>query len=160
MSSTQKIMNYYINTLPNLIIDTILSKIKKNSNKTITVFDSTGEEIDFKYYFNRILTLSEAEIPTMVCSLILVDWFLKKSNIPLTNRNINKIFFISFYISLKHLEDVIYTISDFSKICGMSIKQISFLENFFLEAIDFSFPVTSKVYEMYLVKLLYRRNRV
>lgn len=153
MFSTVKISDQCINNIPDLIINRIISNEKKIT-KAISVFDSTGEEINFKYYFNRIASLSEAEKPTILSSLILIDRFINKSNIVLTYKNINKIFFISFYICLKHLEDVIFKIHDFSKISGMSTRQISFLENVFLEAIDFSFPVDSDIYYMYLVRLL------
>lgn len=153
MLSTLIISDQFINTIPDLIIKTIISNEKK-FRKTISVFDSTGDEINFKYYFNRITSLSEAEKPTILTSLILIDRFINKSNIVLTYKNINKIFFISFYICLKHLEDVIFTIHDFSKISGMSTRQISFLENVFLEAIDFRFPVNSDIYYMYLLRLL------
>lgn len=137
-----------ITTIPFILEQTIRTHSSQNISFR-SPFDSTCIKINFNNYLERLITCTEAESSTILCSLILLDFLITKQKIVLTFKNIHKLFFISLYSSLKHQEDLLFSESTYSTISGISNTELAILELNFLELLDYKFPVTEEVYKLY-----------
>ena len=85
--------------------------------------------ISLKDYLERIKIYSQVENNTLITSLIYVDRLCQKTNLILTPYNIHRIIFTAILLSLKYNEDLIYDFSYYSKIAGVSVKELKKLVN-------------------------------
>ena len=123
--------------------------ILKSQNKMIFSSNSIPN-ISIKNYLIRIQTYSCIEKSTLVLSLILIDHLNKKSELVLTYYNIHRILFGAILISIKLNEDSYYDNKFYSKIAGVSLKELKIIEYTFLELNNFNVFVGSKEYEQYI----------
>ena len=120
--------------------------VKANQNypeiiqeQKINIFSlqSIPKEISLLSYIYRIFKHSKIEYTTFFLSLIYLEKFLSKEKIQLTDFNIFKLLSISFLIATKYNEDKIYTNDYYAKIIGVSLSELNYLENYFLEKMEF-----------------------
>ena len=95
-------------------------------------------KISLKEYLERIKFYTEIENNTLIISLIYIDRLFQESNLILTAFNVHRILFASILLALKYNEDLIYEFYYYSKIAGISAKELSKLENEFVHLIDFN----------------------
>ena len=88
-------------------------------------------------------------------SLIYIDKICLKKDIILTKYNVHRILFSSILASIKFNEDKIYDNLFYSKVAGISLKELNVLENKFMEIIDFELYISKEVYEKYYNYLNY-----
>lgn len=81
---------------------------------------------------------------------------MPKKGIILTKYNIHRLLFTSILIATKYNEDIIYDNLFYSKIAGITIKELLILENSFLEIIDFDLYVSNDIYKKYSEYLDYK----
>lgn len=105
--------------------------------------------ITIKNYLYRIQTYSEAEDNTLIFALILIDKICEIGSIILTEYNIHRLLFISILISLKYNEDLVFELDCYSKIAGISKKEIKKLEYEFLTLIKFEVYVHKTLFDNY-----------
>ena len=123
--------------------------IKNNQNKLVkTSFDSRSS-LAFNDYFSRIIELVKPELSTLICCFIYIDKLCQKDKFVISTNNLNKLFFISLYISIKFNEDVIFAINDFGVISALKIEEINKLEKKFLDLLNYDLLISYKDYETY-----------
>ena len=105
--------------------------------------------ISIKNYLHRIQTFSEAEDNTLIISLIFLDKICDTASIILTEYNVHRLLFISILIAIKYNEDLVFELDCYSKIAGMTKKEINKLEYEFLKLINFEVFVHKKIFEKY-----------
>ena len=105
--------------------------------------------ISIKNYLHRIQTFSEAEDNTLIISLIFLDKICDTASIILTEYNVHRLLFISILIAIKYNEDLVFELDYYSKIAGMTKKEINKLEYEFLKLINFEVFVHKKIFEKY-----------
>ena len=105
--------------------------------------------ITIKNYLYRIQAYSEAEDNTLIFALILIDKICEIGSIILTEYNIHRLLFISILISLKYNEDLVFELDCYSKIAGISKKEIKKLEYEFLTLIKFEVYVHKTLFDNY-----------
>ena len=107
--------------------------------------------ISIKNYLHRIQTFSEAEDNTLIISLIFLDKICDTASIILTEYNVHRLLFISILIAIKYNEDLVFELDCYSKIAGMTKKEINKLEYEFLKLINFEVFVHKKIFEKYKI---------
>ena len=111
-------------------------------------------KISLKEYLERIKFYTEIENNTLIISLIYIDRLLQNTNLILTPYNIHRTLFTSIILALKYNEDINYDFSYYSKVAGISIKELKKLESEFFYLIDFSLYVQTEQFDKYKEYLL------
>ena len=151
--STKEIILY--KSLLKEISDTLTSiilnnKKNKNGKKDNSPFvHEHAPKISILDYLLRIQKYSNIENSTFIIALIYIDRICEKKKIILTKYNIHRILFTSILIATKYNEDIIYDNLFYSKIAGVTIKELLILENYFLNIIDFDLFVSDDIYQKY-----------
>ena len=145
-----------------------ISFILKNIIKNKKIFPKESEkifyhpkipEISIYDYLYRIKKYSSLEDSTLIISLIYIDRICKNKRIILTKYNIHRILFSAIYTAMKFNEDILYKISFYAKIGGISIKELINLENAFTKLIDFKFFVSEEIFQTYSRYLKFNNKR-
>ena len=132
----------------------IINQNKTNNEQRLSRFHSTEiPEISIYDYLIRIKTYSQLEDNTLIMSLILIDRFVQKSNIPLSYYNLHRILFTAVLISIKYHEDCIFDNNYYAEIAGVSMKELFYLESDFLCLLDFKLYIDSYLFDQYNVYL-------
>ena len=149
---SQKLIEIISSTLQRIIKD---NKRQKKSQKEFNkIFNNSGErEISIFDYLSRIHKYSLINDSTLVISLIYIDRICKNKGVKLTKNNIHRILFSSILTSIKFNEDKIYPNSFYSKISGISVKELNKLESEFLKLIDFKLFIPDEIYDLYATYL-------
>ena len=151
--STKEIIQYK-NLLKEIsyTLNSIIQNNKKNKNgkKDNSPFvHEHAPKISIFDYLLRIQKYSNIENSTFIIALIYIDRICEKKKIILTKYNIHRILFTSILIATKYNEDIIYDNLFYSKIAGVTIKELLILENYFLNIIDFDLFVSDDIYQKY-----------
>ena len=125
-----------------------LKKIIRNQKESI-FSAKEPPQISILDYLNRIKYYSQIENNTLICSLIYIDKLCTLSEIVLTELNIHRILFTAILLSIKYNEDLIYKMDYYSKIAGVSLKELKKLESEFVSKINFELYINEKDFEKY-----------
>ena len=125
-----------------------LKKIIRNQKESI-FSAKEPPQISILDYLNRIKYYSQIENNTLICSLIYIDKLCTLSEIVLTELNIHRILFTAILLSTKYNEDLIYKMDYYSKIAGVSLKELKKLESEFVSKINFELYINEKDFEKY-----------
>lgn len=109
-------------------------------------------------YIARIKKYTKLEDSTLVISLIYIDRACKNKKLFLTELNIHRIIIASIIVAIKYNEDKFYSNVYYAKIGGLNLEQMNCLESEFLNFIEFSLFVDTKVYEKYEKNLMLFRK--
>ena len=140
------------------ILYSIILKNKKNKKAKDEKSPFTHQNvpsISIYDYLLRILNYSKMDKSTLIISLIYIDNICQKKDIILTKYNVHRILFSSILVAIKYNEDKIYDNLFYSKVAGISLKELNALENKFLKIIDFKLFIPKEVYEKYYNYLNY-----
>ena len=158
-NNTQIVIEKSDNILNNMskILNQLISK-NKNSlnykkiirNQRNSIFSAKDPpQISILDYLNRIKYYSQIENNTLICSLLYIDKLCTSNEIVLTELNIHRILFTAILLSLKYNEDLIYKMDYYSKIAGVSLKELKKLEFEFVSKINFELYINEKDFENY-----------
>jgi hypothetical protein len=154
--SEKSISKHLLNAV-SIILNKIIHQSKKlpnyseilKSQEKMSFSSKKIPKISLKDYLQRIQTYSELENSTLILSLIYIDRICQIGNITLTFYNIHRILFCAIYLALKYNEDQIYNIDYYAQIAGISKKELSQIENDFIDYINFEFFVDNELYFKY-----------
>ena len=154
-ASTKEIIMYKNKNLLKIISESLYSIIEEgNKSKKIQKDHSPfahehAPKISIFDYLLRIQKYSEVEDSTLIIALIYIDRICKKNGIVLSKYNIHRLLFTSILIAIKYNEDIICDNLYYSKIAGVTKKELQVLEYEFLKIIDFDLFVSNKIYQTY-----------
>ena len=100
-------------------------------------------------YIKRLVKYTKMSISTLILSIIYIDKFCEKYKYVLSFNNIYRLLLISVLISIKFNEDIMVNTKTYSKIAGVSINDLNFLEYQMCIALDFSFNVKDDYFQQY-----------
>jgi hypothetical protein len=158
--STKEIILY--KNLLKEISDTLTSIIQNNKKNKHARNDNSpfvhehAPKLSIFDYLLRIQKYSNIENSTFIIALIYIDRICQKKGIILTKYNIHRILFTSILIAIKYNEDIIYDNLFYSKVAGVTTKELLVLENSFLDIIDFDLYVSNDIYKKYSEYLDYK----
>ena len=133
------------------------NKKNKNGKKDNSPFvHEHVPKISILDYLLRIQKYSNIENSTFIIALIYIDRICEKNEIILTKYNIHRILFTAILIATQYNEDKIYDNLFYSKIAGVTIKELLALENYFLNIIDFDLFVSDDIYQKYSEYLYFK----
>ena len=156
-SSIESKINESLLNKINLIFKVVLEENKKLQNysdkimsqKNMSFYSNYIPSISIKNYLFRILNYTEIEDNTIIIALIYIDRICEMAKIMLTPYNIHKIIFTAILLAIKYNEDIIFNFEYYSKIAGISIKEIQILEKDFSILLRFKFFVSKEHFEKY-----------
>ena len=101
---------------------------------------------DYIYHLTKYTNMS---ISTLILAIIYIDQFCEKFRYVLSMHNIYRVLLIFIYISIKLNEDNSIKADYYSKVAGVSIKDLNILEYQMCVAMDFEFYIKSEYYLQY-----------
>ena len=154
MLKDRNLLKIISETLNSIIEENNKSKKKKNDHSP---FDHNhAPKISLFDYLLRIQKYSEVEDSTLIIALIYIDRICKKKGIVLSKYNIHRLLFTAILIAIKYNEDIICDNLYYSKIAGVTKKELQVLEYEFMKIIDFDLFISNKIYQTYYDYLNYK----
>jgi hypothetical protein len=124
-------------------------KLKKAKDKKSPFYNENVPKISIFDYLLRIKKYTGIENTTLIIGLIYIDRLYTIKGITLNKYNIHKILFTSILIAIKYNEEHIYNNVFYSKVAGLSITELNYLERKFLEIINYKLFVTEVIFNEY-----------
>ena len=167
-SSVNKIILFYSDNIREITAITIIKNIsellenicdentknfKENNpgeNLNIKPFLSKNiPQISIKDYLERLYKHTKISCSTIILILIYIDRICNIQKFKLTYFNIHKLILASMIIANKFNEDEQYTTKFYSKLGGLPIAEIAFLEYNFFFLLNFNLFVKDELYKKY-----------
>ena len=145
-----KVKNVKSSSLISKVLEKIMNNNKINKRYKLRRDIFTGKslpKITLIDYINRIITYSDSEINTLICSLIYIDRINKIKAI--NEFNIHRIFFTAVLISIKYNEDIIFNNDYYSKVAGVKLNEINKMELEFISLLDFNLYIDPEEFGSY-----------
>lgn len=105
--------------------------------------------ISLEYFINHLFKYTNMSISSLILAIIYIDQFCEKFKYALSMHNIFRILLIFVYISIKLNEDINIKPDFYSKVAGVSIKDLNMLEFQMCVAMNFEFFIKSDYYQQY-----------
>ena len=105
--------------------------------------------ISIKDYLERLCKHSKINTSTIILILIYIDRICNIQKFKLTYYNVHKLILASMIIAIKYNEDDYYSNKFYSKLGGVSISEIVFLEYNFLSLIHYNLFVNNELFKKY-----------
>ena len=145
-----KVKNVKLSSLISKVLEKIINNNKINKRYKLRRDIFTGKslpKITLIDYINRIITYSDSEMNTLICSLIYIDRINKIKAI--NEFNIHRIFFTAVLISIKYNEDIIFNNDYYSKVAGVKLNEINKMELEFISLLDFNLYIDPEEFGSY-----------
>ena len=167
-SSVNKIILFYSDNIREITAITIIKNISEllediyDENTKNFKENNTGEnlnikpflsknipQISIKDYLERLYKHTKISCSTIILILIYIDRICNIQKFKLTYFNIHKLILASMIIANKFNEDEQYTTKFYSKLGGLPIAEIAFLEYNFFFLLNFNLFVKDELYKKY-----------
>lgn len=148
ISSKSKIIDF-VSELLSEICDEEDSKLEKSFNSIKPFLSKKIPPISIKEYLQRLIKYSKINNSTIILILIYIDRLCGNLKFKLNHFNIHKIILASFVLASKYNEDEIHSMNFYSKLGGVSKKEMIKLEYEFISLIDFDLSVDTELYNKY-----------
>jgi len=156
-----------IKTISNIISEIVeenkhlnFSKETLDFQKKLSFFSKVPASVTIHKYIERIIKYTHIEESTFILSLIYIDRICEYNDIILTDGNIHRILFSSIIMAIKINEDDYYSNNYYSKVAGISVKELNNLEYDFVRLIRYNLFVYQDIYEKYKVFISCYKNKV
>lgn len=124
----------------------------EETRRAATVFDSSAiPPIGVVKYLMRLSAGFQCSDESFIAALIVVDRLLAYDGgrLPLTMRNVHRVFLASLVVAVKYNEDLVYSNSRYAKAGGVQLREVNRLERVILTALDFDLRVDPEEYKLY-----------
>ena len=105
--------------------------------------------ISIKNFFERIVKYTKIENSTLILVLVYIDRLCDKQKFRLNYFNIHKIIISAMIIAIKYNEDEYYDQNFYSKVGGITIKELQKLEHAILTLLNFDLFVNETLFNKY-----------
>ena len=127
-------------------------------NKSLKGIEENSDEfqgikvpkIQVHEYILRLSYYFKFEKSTIIIAIIYMDRFCLKNQVKIKYQNFYRLFLTAIVLAIKYNEDVLFKNLVYSRIGGVSIKNLNNLEALFCEKIDYLLYVSYKEYDCYL----------
>lgn len=147
-------------TLSLTAIPELKSKRLRGERETMhaaTVFDSSVvPPIGIDKYLMRLRSAFRCSDASFIAAFILVDRVLgyDGGRLPLSMRNVHRLYLACLVVAVKYHEDLVYTNSHYAKAGGVHLREVNRLERVLLSALDFDLRVPPEQYQIYEASLV------
>lgn len=127
------------------------------TQRSATVFDSSAiPPIGIHKYLARLSATFQCSDATFIAALVVVDRLLEYDGgrLPLTLKNVHRIFLASLVVAVKYHEDLVYSNSHYAKSGGVHLREVNRLERVLLTALDFDLRMSPEQYQTYEAALV------
>mmetsp|Transcript_1676 Transcript_1676/g.2270 ORF Transcript_1676/g.2270 Transcript_1676/m.2270 type:complete len:214 (-) Transcript_1676:82-723(-) len=125
-----------------------------DANAISTRFHSvTVPEISIEKYLQRIIKYTDCGLETLVCSVMYVMRFSRKSSILVTSLNVHRLLITSVTIAIKYIEDGCFTNRYMGKIGGVSLHELNKMEMSFLKHLEFKLGIVPEVFDQFCLEV-------
>lgn len=117
-----------------------------------TIFDSSVvPPIGIDKYLTRLHATFRCSNASFIAALILADRLLSfdSGRLPLTMRNVHRLFFACLVVAVKYNEDQVYSNGHYAKAGGVHLKEVNRLERVLLASLNFHLRVLPEEYQLY-----------
>lgn len=124
----------------------------KELRQAASVFDSSAiPPITINKYLMRLRSAFRCSDATFIAALIIVDRLLQYDGgrLPLTMRNVHRVFLASLVVAVKYHEDLVYSNSHYARAGGVHLREVNRLERVLLAALDFDLRVDPEQFRIY-----------
>ena len=148
--NSEKIIIKKISDLLSDICDDNTKNLKGEKNLYIKPFLMRNiPPISIKDYLERLCKYSKINTSTIILILIYIDRICNIQKFKLTYYNVYKLILASMIIAIKYNEDEYYSNKFYSKLGGVTISEIVFLEYNFLSLIHYNLFVNNELFKKY-----------
>ena len=148
--NSEKIIIKKISDLLSDICDDNAKNLKGEKNLYIKPFLMRNiPPISIKDYLERLCKYSKIDTSTIILILRYIDRICNIQKFKLTYYNVYKLILASMIIAIKYNEDEYYSNKFYSKLGGVSISEIVFLEYNFLSLIHYNLFVNNELFKKY-----------
>jgi len=129
---------------------------EETKSNALTVFDSSAiPPITIEKYLSRLSQYFRCSDAAFIAALILVDRLLEYDGgrLPLTTRNVHRLFLASLVVAVKYHEDLVYSNSHYAKAGGVQVREVNRLERVVVATLDFELRVEPEQYRTYEASL-------
>jgi len=148
--NSEKIIIKKISDLLSDICDDNTKNLKIEKNLYIKPFLMRNiPPISIKDYLERLCNHSKINTSTIILILIYIDRICNIQKFKLTYYNVHKLILASMIIAIKYNEDEYYSNKFYSKLGGVSISEIVFLEYNFISLIHYNLFVNNELFKKY-----------
>ena len=156
-----------IKTISNIISEIVeenkflnFSKENLDLQKKLSFFSKIPASVTIHKYIERIVKYTHVEESTFILALIYIDRICEYNDIILTDGNIHRILFSSIIMAIKINEDDYYSNNYYSKVGGISVKELNGLEYDFVRLIRYNLFVNQEIYEKYKIFISCYKNKM
>lgn len=139
------------------IVSLLTEIVHLNSDKQYDEADPFAKrsipEISVGDYIDRIKKYTKMEKSTLILAMIYIDRICNQNRLILTPYNIHRILLGSCLIAIKYNEDVIYDNLFYSRVAGVTLKEINIIELYTLSFLNFNLYVDDGTFEFYTQNL-------
>jgi hypothetical protein len=124
----------------------------EETRRAATVFDSSAiPAMGVVKYLMRLSAGFRCSDESFIAALIIVDRLLAYDGgrLPLTMRNVHRVFLASLVVVVKYNEDLVYKNTHYAKAGGVNLKEVNRLERTILQALDFDLRIDPEQYKLY-----------
>ena len=152
---TPSLKSHIINAIVKNLFE-IMEENKQMRNNLISLKDNIFyldqiPEVSLENYIYHLMKYTNMSISSLILAIIYIDQFCEKFRYVLCLNNIYRILLIFVFISIKFNEDFFINSEYYSKIAGVSVKDLNVLEYQICVAMNFDFYVKSDYYEQYFI---------
>ena len=152
-----------IELIADLLVNICEENKTKKSNKNFLLKPFTNKNIpsiSIKDYLLRLSKHSKVNESTIILILIYIDRICNMNHFFLSYYNIHKMILAAFILAIKYNEENYYSMIDYSKIGGVSLSELNYLESEYLILIGYKLFVEKKLYDRYYNDLMSLKNNV
>ena len=146
-----------IELIGDLFINICEENKTKKCNKNIPLKYFTNKNIpsiSIKDYLFRLSKHSKVNESTIILILIYIDRICNMNHFILTYYNIHKLILAAFILAIKYNEEIYYDMFCYSKIGGVKLSELNYLELQYLILIGYNLFVDPKLYDKYYNDLM------
>ncbi len=150
----QDIISYISYYFQNLINENHKNKNKKKEKKIDEFYSRKIPLLTIEQYLNRIIKYTQMENSTLIISFIFILQILEKENYYICKNNIYRIILSSCLIANKVNDEFHFKNSYFSKIGGLNLNEMNYLEYSFLNKMNFKLYINEGEFYFILDKII------
>ena len=146
-----------IELISDLFVNICEENKPKKCNKNILLKSFTNKNIpsiSIKDYLLRLSKLSKVNESTIILILIYIDRICNINHFLLTYFNIHKLILAAFILAIKYNEENYYHMIYYSKVGGVSLSELKYLESEYLILIGYKLFVDTKLYDTFYNDLM------
>ena len=137
-----------------------ISKTKKQSHQKVKNMYRknpfyTSTTVDIKMYKQRICQYFQCSDECYVMAMIYIDRISNlDSEINLDRKTVHKLFLTGVMIAAKFHDDIFFFNSFYSRIGGIELKELNFMEKEFLRRIGYNLFIEPELFQAYIKKMI------